>query len=71
MQELDILLLRYLETGYVRASADTQVLFGELLGSQDPELVRYLLAGELHPDPATASLIAAIRATHRTVVTNW
>ncbi len=47
MRELDVLLLRYLEEHYSRASTDERLAFGDFLELQDPEIFRYLLG----PDP--------------------
>ena len=35
--------------------------FEALLQWQDPELVRYLIAGEIHSDPDLAALLQSIR----------
>ena len=46
MKELDVLLERYLERDLSSATRDEISLFAEFLELQDPELARYLLAGE-------------------------
>lgn len=61
MKELDVLLERWLGREGGGASAEELARFEGLLDLQDPELARYLLAGEPHPDPALALLIARIR----------
>ena len=45
-KELDFLLLRYLETGYLAADEEERALFVELLGMEDDALVGVLM-GEL------------------------
>lgn len=42
-RELDILLTRFLETGYDDAPPETQAAFGRLLEWQDPELYDCLI----------------------------
>jgi antitoxin CptB len=61
MKELDVLLERWLARDAASATASTLSTFENLLGLQDPELARYLLKGEPHPDPATAALISRLR----------
>jgi succinate dehydrogenase flavin-adding protein (antitoxin of CptAB toxin-antitoxin module) len=68
MQELDILLLRYVKSCESRLPADRLrelALIEQFLGLQDPELQRYLLAGERPENPAWAALVERIRATTR------
>ena len=62
MKELDVLLERYLERDLSSATRDEIALFAEFLELQDPELARYLLAGEPAPDPSLAALVARIRS---------
>jgi antitoxin CptB len=62
MKELDVLLERYLERDLSSATRDEISLFAEFLELQDPELARYLLAGEPAPDPRLAALVARIRS---------
>lgn len=61
MKELDLLLLRYLR-GTDPASAD-HALFAEFLELPDPDLARYLVAGDVPADPRFAALCRAILAT--------
>lgn len=56
-----MLLTRYLERDYAAASSAHQQLFGDLLRWQDPDLARYLLAGEIHSNGALAAVIERIR----------
>ncbi len=46
MRELDVLLMRYMERDYERASAEEQAAFETLLTFQDPEILD-LLTGRL------------------------
>jgi antitoxin CptB len=48
MRELDIVLVRYLETDYPAATAPERAAFRDLLEWQDPEL-NALLLGQLEP----------------------
>jgi len=61
MKELDVLLERWLERDAPQASDELLARFAALLELQDPELSRYLLAGDPHADAATESLLARIR----------
>ena len=61
MKELDVLLERWLERYSDQASSLQTALLVELLDLQDPQLARYLLAGDLHQDLSMAALIAQIR----------
>jgi antitoxin CptB len=61
MRELDVLLERWLEQRGTAASNEELVRFEALLQWQDPELVRYLIAGEIHSDPDQAALLQSIR----------
>jgi antitoxin CptB len=58
MRELDVLTTRWLERDWPAASSDERAAFRRLLDLQDPELARYLLRGEPHPEPVTAAVIA-------------
>lgn len=61
MKELDVLLERWLDRHSARASTEELQRFEALLDLQDPELARYLLAGQPHPEPALRALIDGIR----------
>lgn len=61
MKELDVLLERWLDRDGPQASSELLDRFAALLELQDPELARYLLAGEPHGDAATESLLTRIR----------
>ena len=53
MKELDFLLLRYL--GLRLAASDERAAFAEFLELPDPDIARYLLAGDVPPDPRHAA----------------
>jgi len=61
MKELDVLLERWLERYGAAASAADIRAFEGLLDLQDPQLARYLLAGEAHPEADIQGVIARIR----------
>ena len=61
MKELDVLLERWLQREGPEASAEVLARFAALLALQDPELARYLLAGEPHADANTHALVVRIR----------
>lgn len=61
MKELDVLLERWLERYGAAASAADIRAFEGLLDLQDPQLARYLLAGETHPEADIQGVIARIR----------
>jgi succinate dehydrogenase flavin-adding protein (antitoxin of CptAB toxin-antitoxin module) len=61
MKELDVLLTRFLDRDYASASSAERAAFVALLEWQDPDLARYLLAGERHTEPATAAVIERLR----------
>ena len=61
MKELDVLLERWLGRHAATAEAGEMRAFEALLDLQDPQLARYLLAGDPHPDSAIAALIERIR----------
>jgi succinate dehydrogenase flavin-adding protein (antitoxin of CptAB toxin-antitoxin module) len=61
MKELDVLLERWLERHRGLATAEDLRRFETLLELQDPELARYLLAGQAHPDPGLQGLIDRVR----------
>ncbi|MEY3138558.1 MAG: hypothetical protein RL580_2290 [Pseudomonadota bacterium] len=61
MKELDVLLERWLGRHAGTAEPREIQCFEALLDLQDPQLARYLLAGDPHPDPAIAALIERIR----------
>ena len=60
MKELDLLLLRYLRARHAAAASDERAAFAEFLELPDPDLVRYLVAGDVPSDPRQAALCRAI-----------
>ena len=61
MAELDDLLTRYVEGDYRHASDDHKQAFRELLALADPQLIGYLLGGQMPRDAALASVVRQIR----------
>ena len=60
MKELDILLLRYVRERLATASSDDCAAFAEFLELPDPDIARYLLAGDVPADPRHAALCRAL-----------
>jgi antitoxin CptB len=60
MKELDLLLLRYLRRQHGRANGDERATFVELLDLPDPDLARYLIAGDVPSDLRQAALCRAV-----------
>ena len=56
MKELDFLLLRYLRERHSDAASDERAAFVEFLELPDPDIARYLLAGDVPSDPRHAAL---------------
>jgi succinate dehydrogenase flavin-adding protein (antitoxin of CptAB toxin-antitoxin module) len=56
MKELDFLLVRYLRERYAQAATDERIAFAEFLELPDPDIARYLLAGDVPTDPRQADL---------------
>ena len=56
MKELDFLLTRYLRSRHALATSDERAAFVEFLELPDPDIARYLLAGDVPPDPRHAAL---------------
>jgi len=56
MKELDFLLLRYLRECHPDAASDERAAFVEFLELPDPDIARYLLAGDVPSDPRHAAL---------------
>ncbi len=61
MKELDLLLLRYLRDRHDISTSDERAAFVEFLELPDPDLVRYLIAGDVPKDPRHAALCRAVR----------
>lgn len=60
MKELDLLLLRYVRGAHATATSDERAAFVEFLELPDPDLVRYLIAGDVPNDPRHAALCRAL-----------
>jgi antitoxin CptB len=60
MQELDVLLGRWLESRWGSANPDTRQAFEELLECED-DLVWVWLMGRADPDPVVAGIVDEIR----------
>jgi antitoxin CptB len=56
MKELDFLLVRYLRTHYATAPSDERDAFVDFLELPDPDIARYLIAGDVPTDPRCAAL---------------
>ena len=59
MKELDFLLLRYLRA-MGHGASDERAAFAAFLELPDPDLVRYLIAGDVPDDPRLAALCRAV-----------
>jgi antitoxin CptB len=62
MQELDLLLQRWLERSFESASGAQRQGFAHLLELPDPELARLLLHGGRPQEPELEGLIEALRS---------
>jgi len=62
MKELDLVLERWLEQYYPRASPAERAAFAEFLELPDPELARYLLGGARPDHPDFANICAQLSA---------
>lgn len=60
MRELDILLTRYLDDDYERADAEQKRAFQEFLTLPDPQLVAYLLQGQVPEEAARQRVVEQI-----------
>jgi len=60
MRELDQLLLAWLEHDYPHADSAQIEAFQALLALSDPQLMRYLLGGDLPEDPDLVDVIRSI-----------
>jgi antitoxin CptB len=56
MKELDLLLVRWVRNRHARATTDERAAFAEFLELPDPDLARYLIAGDVPDDPRLAAL---------------
>lgn len=56
MKELDLLLVRYLRNRHPAVSSEERAAFEQFLELPDPEIARYLVWGDIPPDPVEAAL---------------
>lgn len=61
MRELDVILERYLLRDAPCAGAGELAVFDQILELPDPDLARYLVAGDSAADPATRALLERLR----------
>ncbi len=61
MRELDVLLLRYLESDYHDSTEPEKTAFEEVLALSDPQLIAYLLRREHCRETAIKSVVERIR----------
>ena len=62
MKELDFLLTRYLHGRHGKAASDERAAFVEFLELPDPDIARYLIAGDVPEDPRHAALCRVLRS---------
>lgn len=65
MRELDVLLSGWMDEKYDAASGEDKSAFRRLLSLPDPEVARYLLAGERATDTDIARVVECIRGHPR------
>ena len=61
MRELDVVLLRYLEEDYPRASQADRAAFAQILELQDPEIFGYLVGRQAPAETSLGNVVARIR----------
>ena len=61
MRELDVLLVRYLDSRYAAAESEERLAFRKILQLSDPQLVEYLLRGETSGEPTVDKVLADLR----------
>jgi antitoxin CptB len=61
-QELDLILLRFLEREYATLSSDDLMAFERLLECEDDRLQAWLLGGAMAEDPSVSGIVQRIRA---------
>jgi succinate dehydrogenase flavin-adding protein (antitoxin of CptAB toxin-antitoxin module) len=64
MKELDFLLLRYLRERHSGAASEERDAFAQFLELPDPDLLRYLIAGDVPEEPHLAALCRALLQTN-------
>jgi antitoxin CptB len=65
MKELDVMLERFARGALLEAPQEERMLFDQLLALPDPQLARYLLAGEAPAEARLAGLVERIRGLCR------
>jgi antitoxin CptB len=65
MRELDVVLLRYLEEDYPRASLADRAAFAQILELQDPEIFGYLVGRQTPAEASLGNVVARIRRVDR------
>ena len=60
MLELDIILQRFINSGYDQLSDEDKKRFSQLLRCQDDQLFRWFMGNEICDDPALQKLIGLI-----------
>jgi antitoxin CptB len=63
MRELDLVLTRYLDRVYARASTAEQAAFERLLELSDPELIAYLMRRQRPTDPQLSHVVAQLASS--------
>jgi antitoxin CptB len=63
MRELDVLLTRYFEQGYLHASPQRQQAFADLLDLQDPVILAYLTGAQTPEREDIADVIQQLTRT--------
>ena len=61
MRELDLLLSDFLENDYSSATGEQKSAFRTLLTLSDPELISYLLGGQIPEESDIADVVSRIR----------
>ena len=62
MKELDVVLIRYLDDGYLSATEAEQAQFRSLLEMPDPDLYNLLLGRNATSDPECKRLLQELRS---------
>lgn len=63
MKELDLLLVRYVRERLALAASDERAAFADFLELPDPDIARYLIAGDVPDDPRHAAVCRALLRT--------
>lgn len=65
MKELDVVLTRYLDRDYMRASAGVRAAFETLLQQPDPDILDYVLQRVTPKSKELADVVARLNAADR------